>query len=235
MALWREALGLDWVDNSLGSSKKVIDVISANTNDLGFLSLGSFKKSKLSASRTIIGNGSSDIMLTDVIRESSDVKKEDEANEQNQLAGCDDEGNCDSPEIQVRMLSREKLRKEHAAGLKIEGYILEEAATKQSHSIEAAATGNCKDIDDVLAASVAVNSTIKNAKGLEKHAYYVATDKLNFESMDRFKSLNSSCCTVLSQQKNIASRQANEKQNSKLAKNLRISKTQATNDIDISH
>eukprot|EP00268_Persea_americana_P005117 TRINITY_DN1171_c0_g2_i2.p1 TRINITY_DN1171_c0_g2~~TRINITY_DN1171_c0_g2_i2.p1 ORF type:complete len:694 (+),score=131.25 TRINITY_DN1171_c0_g2_i2:258-2339(+) len=72
--------------------------------------------------------------------------------------------------------------------------------------------------DNVLAASVVVNSTIMNAKGPEKHVFHLVTDKLNFgamnmwfllnppgkatihvENVDEFKWLNSSYCPVLRQ------------------------------------
>ncbi|KNA25929.1 hypothetical protein SOVF_002120 [Spinacia oleracea] len=72
--------------------------------------------------------------------------------------------------------------------------------------------------DNVLAASVVVNSTITNAKEPEKHVFHLVTDKLNFgamnmwflsnppgkatihvENVDEFKWLNSSYCPVLRQ------------------------------------
>ncbi|CAI8599692.1 unnamed protein product [Vicia faba] len=72
--------------------------------------------------------------------------------------------------------------------------------------------------DNVLAASVVVNSTVQNANDPEKHVFHVVTDKLNFPSMrmwflinppskatievqniDDFKWLNSSYCSVLRQ------------------------------------
>ncbi|XP_019461901.1 PREDICTED: polygalacturonate 4-alpha-galacturonosyltransferase-like isoform X2 [Lupinus angustifolius] len=72
--------------------------------------------------------------------------------------------------------------------------------------------------DNVLAASVVVNSTIMNAKDPSKHVFHVVTDKLNFgamsmwfllnppgkatihvENVDDFKWLNSSYCPVLRQ------------------------------------
>ncbi|KAK8915925.1 Polygalacturonate 4-alpha-galacturonosyltransferase [Platanthera zijinensis] len=72
--------------------------------------------------------------------------------------------------------------------------------------------------DNVLAASVVVNSTIMNAKEPEKHVFHLVTDKLNFgamnmwfllnppgdatihvENVDDFKWLNSSYCPVLRQ------------------------------------
>ncbi|XP_031494466.1 polygalacturonate 4-alpha-galacturonosyltransferase-like [Nymphaea colorata] len=72
--------------------------------------------------------------------------------------------------------------------------------------------------DNVLAASVVVNSTIMNAKEPEKHVFHLVTDKLNFgamnmwfllnppgnatihvENVDEFRWLNSSYCPVLKQ------------------------------------
>jgi len=72
--------------------------------------------------------------------------------------------------------------------------------------------------DNVLAASVVVNSTIMNAKEPEKHVFHLVTDKLNHgamtmwfllnppgkatiqvENVDDFKCLNSSYCPVLRQ------------------------------------
>lgn len=77
--------------------------------------------------------------------------------------------------------------------------------------------------DNVLAASVVVNSTIVNAKESEKHVFHLVTDKLNFgamkmwfllnppgkaaihvENVDDFKWLNSSYCPVLRQLESAA-------------------------------
>ncbi|KAJ6729838.1 GALACTURONOSYLTRANSFERASE 4-RELATED [Salix viminalis] len=77
--------------------------------------------------------------------------------------------------------------------------------------------------DNVLAASVVVNSTIVNAKDSSKHVFHLVTDKLNFgamnmwfllnpprkatihvENVDEFKWLNSSYCPVLRQLESAA-------------------------------
>ncbi|XAR63136.1 Polygalacturonate 4-alpha-galacturonosyltransferase [Bertholletia excelsa] len=77
--------------------------------------------------------------------------------------------------------------------------------------------------DNVLAASVVVNSTIMNAKDPEKHVFHLVTDKLNYgamnmwfllnppgkatihvENVDEFKWLNSSYCPVLRQLESAA-------------------------------
>ncbi|XP_076950326.1 polygalacturonate 4-alpha-galacturonosyltransferase-like [Bidens hawaiensis] len=77
--------------------------------------------------------------------------------------------------------------------------------------------------DNVLAASVVVNSTIMNAKEPEKHVFHLVSDKLNFgamnmwfllnppgkatihvENVDDFKWLNSSYCPVLRQLESAA-------------------------------
>ncbi|KAF3790976.1 Polygalacturonate 4-alpha-galacturonosyltransferase [Nymphaea thermarum] len=77
--------------------------------------------------------------------------------------------------------------------------------------------------DNVLAASIVVNSTIMNAKEPEKHVFHLVTDKLNFgamnmwfllnapgkatihvENVDEFKWLNSSYCPVLRQLESAA-------------------------------
>lgn len=77
--------------------------------------------------------------------------------------------------------------------------------------------------DNVLAASVVVNSTVKNAKDPSKHVFHLVTDKLNFgamnmwfllnppgkatihvENVDEFKWLNSSYCPVLRQLESAA-------------------------------
>ncbi|KAJ0111337.1 hypothetical protein Patl1_00322 [Pistacia atlantica] len=77
--------------------------------------------------------------------------------------------------------------------------------------------------DNVLAASVVVNSTIMNAKDSSKHVFHLVTDKLNFaamnmwfllnppgkatihvENVDEFKWLNSSYCPVLRQLESAA-------------------------------
>ncbi|KAI4369797.1 hypothetical protein MLD38_018201 [Melastoma candidum] len=77
--------------------------------------------------------------------------------------------------------------------------------------------------DNVLAASVVVNSTVMNAKDPSKHVFHLVTDKLNFgamnmwfllnppgkatihvENVDEFKWLNSSYCPVLRQLESAA-------------------------------
>ncbi|XP_050237525.1 polygalacturonate 4-alpha-galacturonosyltransferase [Mercurialis annua] len=77
--------------------------------------------------------------------------------------------------------------------------------------------------DNVLAASVVVNSTITNAKDPSKHVFHLVTDKLNFgamnmwfllnppgkaaihvENVDDFKWLNASYCPVLRQLESAA-------------------------------
>ncbi|XP_062155421.1 polygalacturonate 4-alpha-galacturonosyltransferase isoform X1 [Alnus glutinosa] len=77
--------------------------------------------------------------------------------------------------------------------------------------------------DNVLAASVVVNSTVMSAKDSSKHVFHVVTDKLNFgamnmwfllnppgkatihvENVDEFKWLNSSYCPVLRQLESAA-------------------------------
>uniref|UniRef100_M4DD85 Hexosyltransferase n=1 Tax=Brassica campestris TaxID=3711 RepID=M4DD85_BRACM len=77
--------------------------------------------------------------------------------------------------------------------------------------------------DNVLAASVVVNSAIRNAKDPSKHVFHLVTDKLNFgamnmwfllnppgkatihvENVDEFKWLNSSYCPVLRQLESAA-------------------------------
>ncbi|KAK3429844.1 hypothetical protein EUGRSUZ_E01335 [Eucalyptus grandis] len=77
--------------------------------------------------------------------------------------------------------------------------------------------------DNVLAASVVVNSTIMNAKDPSKHVFHLVTDKLNYgamnmwfllnppgkatihvENVDEFKWLNSSYCPVLRQLESAA-------------------------------
>ncbi|XP_045794475.1 polygalacturonate 4-alpha-galacturonosyltransferase-like isoform X2 [Trifolium pratense] len=76
--------------------------------------------------------------------------------------------------------------------------------------------------DNVLAASVVVNSTVLNAKDPSKHVFHLVTDKLNFgamnmwfllnppgkatinvENVDEFKWLNSSYCPVLRQLESV--------------------------------
>ncbi|XP_023549476.1 polygalacturonate 4-alpha-galacturonosyltransferase-like isoform X1 [Cucurbita pepo subsp. pepo] len=80
--------------------------------------------------------------------------------------------------------------------------------------------------DNVLAASVVVNSTIVNAKDPSKHVFHLVTDKLNFgamnmwflsnppgkatihvENVDEFRWLNSSYCPVLRQLESAAMRE----------------------------
>ncbi|URD83536.1 Glycosyl transferase family 8 [Musa troglodytarum] len=83
--------------------------------------------------------------------------------------------------------------------------------------------------DNVLAASVVVNSTVLHAKEPEKHVFHIVTDKLNFaamkmwfiarpplpatihvENIDEFKWLNSSYCSVLRQLESARIKDGNE-------------------------
>lgn len=113
-----------------------------------------------------------------------------------------------------------------ALRLTIEYYLLPEEKRKfpRSENLEKSSLYHYALFsDNVLAASVVVNSTIMNAKEPEKHVFHVVTDKLNYgamnmwfllnppkkatihvENVDEFKWLNSSYCPVLRQLESTA-------------------------------
>lgn len=136
---WRERLALRHVKSLF--SKEVIDVIAANTNDLGPLSLDHFRKNNLSASWKIVG-------LDTVVENSAtleekqkqtatDVKKEKPKDDQSQF--------FETPAMLVRRQLREKRREKRAAELlqhDDEATIkFENAAMERSKSVDTAVLG----------------------------------------------------------------------------------------------
>ncbi|KAG5538506.1 hypothetical protein RHGRI_019176 [Rhododendron griersonianum] len=308
-------------DALTGSNKEVIDVITANTNDLGPLSLDFFRKNNFSASWKVVGIETaveSNATSVEKNKKAAIIKKEPPEGKQDDSSE-DHSHFVDTPAKSARRQLRDKRREKRAADLlKQDDEVivkLENAAIERSKSVDSAVLGNapekikalgqllpkareqlfdCKLVtgklramlqtadeqvrslkkqstflsqlaaktipngihclsmrltidyyllplekrrfpksenlenpelyhyalfsDNVLAASVVVNSTIRNAKEPEKHVFHLVTDKLNFgamnmwfllnppgkatihvENVDEFKWLNSSYCPVLRQ------------------------------------
>ncbi|GAB4844408.1 Polygalacturonate 4-alpha-galacturonosyltransferase [Ancistrocladus abbreviatus] len=138
---WRERLVLQHLKSLL--SKEVIDVIAANTNDLGPLSLHSFKRNNLSASWKVVGQGSSDDASAEVSQTTVDVKQETPKARQNNSS--DDQSDSVDPAKQARRRLREKRREKRAADLvKQDDEVivkLENAAIERSKSVDSAVLG----------------------------------------------------------------------------------------------
>ncbi|GAB4861859.1 Polygalacturonate 4-alpha-galacturonosyltransferase [Ancistrocladus abbreviatus] len=140
-ANWRERLALQHLNSLL--SKEVIDVIAANTNDMGPLSLDFFKKNNLSASWKVVGKESSDDASAEVTRTAMDVKQETPKAKQNNLS--DGHSEFIDPAKQARRQLREKRREKRAAYLAKQDdeaiVKLENAAIEHSKSVDSAVLG----------------------------------------------------------------------------------------------
>ncbi|GMH21685.1 hypothetical protein Nepgr_023527 [Nepenthes gracilis] len=139
---WRERMALQHLKSLL--SKEVIDVIAANTNDLGPLSLDSFKKNNLSASWKVVGQESSNDASLKVIQTAADVKQETPRVKHDNLS--DDHSDfIDSPAILARRRLRERRREKRAADLVKQDdeatVKLENAAIERSKSVDSAVLG----------------------------------------------------------------------------------------------
>ncbi|KAL8119151.1 polygalacturonate 4-alpha-galacturonosyltransferase-like [Apium graveolens] len=143
---WREKLALRNVKSLF--SREVIDVIKASTNDLGPLSLDSFRKNNLSASWKFVGHD------TEVDRISSSAKANEIAAEIVQKTSkgkerdSSDDGHyqfIDTPAKLARRQLREKKREKRAADLvKQDDAVnvkLENAAIERSKSVDSAVLG----------------------------------------------------------------------------------------------
>ncbi|KAL8119152.1 hypothetical protein AgCh_016603 [Apium graveolens] len=135
---WREKLALRNVKSLF--SREVIDVIKASTNDLGPLSLDSFRKNNLSASWKFVGHD------TEVDRISSSAKANEIAAEIVQKTSKDGHYQfIDTPAKLARRQLREKKREKRAADLvKQDDAVnvkLENAAIERSKSVDSAVLG----------------------------------------------------------------------------------------------
>ncbi|KAL2511370.1 Polygalacturonate 4-alpha-galacturonosyltransferase [Abeliophyllum distichum] len=124
-------------------SREVMDVIKANTNDLGPLSLDSFRKNNLSSSWNFVGReisaaAQSKEVATNIERETSRGKQKDTFNE-------DHPNFLESPAKLARRQLREKRREKRAADLvKQDDDVivkLETAAIERSKSVDSAVLG----------------------------------------------------------------------------------------------
>ncbi|KAM1262447.1 hypothetical protein ACFX13_028245 [Malus domestica] len=133
----------DHSDISSGPGEKVIDVISASTNDMGPLSLNFFRKNNLSASWKVIGENSSvtdsqkDLTAVNARQETARVKVDDSSG--------DDHAQALDPAKLARRQLREKRREKRANELvqrDDESIVkLETAAIERSKSVDSAVLG----------------------------------------------------------------------------------------------
>lgn len=142
---WRERLALQYVKSLL--TREVMDVIKNNTNDLGPLSLDSFRRMNLSASWKFVGH---EILSADNVKpvESNKVAA---ANKQVTFGGKLDgsvgesHSDVDDPAKAVRRQLREKRREKRAADLiKKDDDVtlrLENAVIERSKSVDSAVLG----------------------------------------------------------------------------------------------
>jgi alpha-1,4-galacturonosyltransferase len=143
---WREKLALQHVKPYF--SKEVIDVIKANTADLGPLSLDFFRKSNLSASWKVIGQDNSvetNTTSSESIQISSNVQQETAKEKHSDSSAGDHTQFVDTPAKQARRQLREKRREKRAADLiKPDDEVtikLENAAIERSKSVDSAVLG----------------------------------------------------------------------------------------------
>ncbi|CAO2834994.1 unnamed protein product [Amaranthus hypochondriacus] len=140
-AEWRERLILQHLKPFI--SKELVDVISVNVEDLGPLSLDSFKRSNLSASWKV-GHENSDDSSVEAKHTGTNAKQEKLKG--NQDTSSDDHTDVvDSPAVQMRRRLREKKREKRAADLVKQDdetiLKLENAAIQRSKSVDSAVLG----------------------------------------------------------------------------------------------
>ncbi|KAK9273589.1 hypothetical protein L1049_018399 [Liquidambar formosana] len=135
---WRERLALQYAKSLF--SKEVIEVITANTNDLGPLSLDYFRKNNLSASWKVVGLDTSvenNATPAEPKQTTADVKKETLKGDHSKIV--------DTPAKLVRRQLREKKREKRAAELVQQDdeatVKLENAAIERSKSVDSAVLG----------------------------------------------------------------------------------------------
>ncbi|XP_057531664.1 polygalacturonate 4-alpha-galacturonosyltransferase [Amaranthus tricolor] len=140
-AEWRERLILQHLKPFI--SKELVDVISVNVEDLGPLSLDSFKRSNVSASWKV-GHENSDYSSFEAKHTGNNAKQEKLKG--NQDTSSDDHTDVvDSPAVQMRRRLREKKREKRAADLVKQDdetiLKLENAAIQRSKSVDSAILG----------------------------------------------------------------------------------------------
>nr|KAJ0214122.1 hypothetical protein LSAT_V11C400171800 [Lactuca sativa] len=136
---------IDQNDSSISNNKQVIDVIKANTDDLGPLSLDSFRKQNFSASWKFSGQEN----VIDISSSSSEIvatnKQETPKGKQDSSLVDDHSQYMETPTMLARRKLRDKRRETRAAGLMKQdedvSIKLENAAIERSKSVDSAVLG----------------------------------------------------------------------------------------------
>ncbi|XP_059634045.1 polygalacturonate 4-alpha-galacturonosyltransferase-like isoform X1 [Cornus florida] len=143
---WRERLALQHFKSLF--SREVIDVIAANTDDLGPLSLEFFRRNNLSASWKVVGQESSvenDNTFAEPNQIAANIKQDARRSKQEDSSGDDHSQFVDTPARLVRRQLREIRREKRVAGLvKQDDEVivkLENAAIERSKSVDSAFLG----------------------------------------------------------------------------------------------
>ncbi|KAL7238743.1 hypothetical protein ACSBR2_004775 [Camellia fascicularis] len=143
---WREKLALQHVKSLF--SKEVFDVITANTNDLGPLSLDFFRKSNLSASWKVVGletSAENNATSVEPNQIAANIKQENPTGKRDDSSGDDHSQFVDTPAKLARRQLREKRWEKRAADLvKQDDEVnvkLENAAIERSKSVDSAVLG----------------------------------------------------------------------------------------------
>lgn len=115
---WRERLALQHVKSLF--SREIIDVIKANTNDLGPLSLDSFRKNNLSASWKFVGQEipfEENYTSAEANQVAATTKQETPRGKRDDSSDDDHSQFVDTPAKLARRQLREKKREKRAADL----------------------------------------------------------------------------------------------------------------------
>ncbi|XP_028123981.1 polygalacturonate 4-alpha-galacturonosyltransferase-like isoform X2 [Camellia sinensis] len=143
---WREKLALQHVKSLF--SKEVFDVITANTNDLGPLSLDFFRKNNLSASWKVVGletSAENNATSVEPNQIAANIKQENPTGKRDNSSGDDHSQFVDTPAKLARRQLREKRWEKRAADLvKQDDEVnvkLENAAIERSKSVDSAVLG----------------------------------------------------------------------------------------------
>ncbi|CAI0471988.1 unnamed protein product [Linum tenue] len=143
---WRERLALQHVRSLF--TKDVIDVIAANTADLGPFSLDAFRRSNLSASWKLVGaEASADHLSSSELKpkQSATIVKQEVPTKKDTKLSDDQAPFVESPEKFARRQLREKRREKRAAELMRQGdettIKFENAAIERSKSVDSAVLG----------------------------------------------------------------------------------------------